>query len=296
MIEIDERWLAANPLPPIEGDTSKNARGRVLLAGGAATVPGALRLTGEAALRVGAGKVRIGTVASATVALGVAFPEAAVLALPEENGEIGAGAAAVLAESFTRADAVVLGPGMSDTEAAARLVREVAAIDAPEATLVLDAAAIACAGGLIEALAPWRGRLLMTPHHGEMAALCGCDAEALVADPVGRASEVADRFEAVVVLKDAETLVVASDRSVLHYAGGGPGLGTGGSGDVLAGIVAGLVARGAAPLVAAGWAVWLHGSAGKRLADEVGFVGFLGRELLPLLPKLMERASPASSG
>ena len=289
MIEIDAAWLNANPLPPIAGDTSKNARGRVLAAGGAVTVPGALLLTGEAVLRVGAGKVQIGTVASAAVALGVRFPEAAVLALPEDEGEIGAGAAAVLAESCTRADAIVLGPGMGDHDAAARLVREVAAVDAPEAVLVLDAAAVSCAGSLVEALAPWRGRLAMTPHHGEMAALCGCEAEAVGDDPHALASDIAARFGAVVVLKDAETLIASPDGEVLHYVGGGPGLGTGGSGDVLAGVVAGLVARGAAPLVAAGWAVWLHGEAGRQLALEVGTVGFLARELLPLLPGLLKR-------
>ena len=291
MLELDAGWLRANPLPPIAGDTSKNARGRVLVVGGAATVPGALLLTGEAALRVGAGKMRMATVASVALALGIAFPEAAVLALPERDGEIGAGAAAELAEHAGRADAVVLGPGMSDLDAARALVPELAAIEAPEATLVLDALAVACAGKLADALAPWRGRLVLTPHHGEMAALCDCDADTVRADGHTLAQQVAARFGAVVVLKDAETLIVSPDGGTVHYAGGGPGLGTGGSGDVLAGVVGGLLARGAAPAIAAGWGVWLHGEAGRRLAREVGTLGFLGRELLPLLPGLLTEAT-----
>lgn len=291
MTELDTVWLAANPLPPIAGDTSKNARGRVLVVGGAATVPGALLLTGQAALRVGAGKMRMATVASVALALGIAFPEAAVLALPEHDGEIGPGAAAVLAEHADRADAVVLGPGMSDLEAARALVPELAAIEAPDASLVLDALAVACAGKLADTLAPWRGRLVLTPHRGEMAKLCDCDADTVVEDGHRLAREVAARFGAVVVLKDAETLIVSPDGGTVHYAGGGPGLGTGGSGDVLAGVIGGLLARGAAPAVAAAWGVWLHGEAGRRLGDEVGTIGFLSRELLPLLPGLLAAAS-----
>ena len=283
MIEIDAAWIAANPLPALDGDTDKDSRGRVLIAGGAVDVPGALRLTGEAVLRVGAGKVRLATVASAALGLGLAFPEAAVLALPEADGEIGADAADLLREHVERAECVVLGPGMGSSAVAAGLVRAIAAV-ASEATLLLDAAAVVGSAGLAEVLAPWRGRLVMTPHCGEMAGLCGCDEDAIKADPAKIAREIADRFGAVVVLKDAETLIAAPEGGTLHYAGGGPGLGTGGSGDVLAGAIAGLLARGAAPVVAAGWGVWLHGSAGRRLAADVGTIGFLGRELLPLLP------------
>ena len=289
MIEIDADWLRANPVPAIAGDTSKNARGRVLVVGGAAGVPGALLLTGEAVLRVGAGKVRLATVKSAALALGIAFPEAAVLGLAETDGEIGADAVAVLAGLTTGVDALVLGPGMGDKAVAERLVRGLAAADAPDTTLVLDAAAVACAGSLAEVLTPWRGRLVLTPHGGEMAALRGCDLDTIRADPEAIAREVAARFGAVAVLKDAETVIAAPDGTVLHYRGGGPGLGTGGSGDVLAGAIGGLAARGCSPLVAAGWGVWLHGEAGRALATRVGRIGFLGRELPPLLPGLMER-------
>jgi NAD(P)H-hydrate repair Nnr-like enzyme with NAD(P)H-hydrate dehydratase domain len=129
----------------------------------------------------------------------------------------------------------------------------------------------------------------MTPHSGEMAALLECHKDAVTADPAGVAADVARRFGAVVVLKDAETVIAAPNGKLLHYAGGGVGLGTGGSGDVLAGAIGGLLARGLPPLVAAGWGVWLHGEAGRALATRIGPVGFLARELLPELPRLLPR-------
>ncbi|HEU0043705.1 NAD(P)H-hydrate dehydratase [Sphingomonas sp.] len=289
MTELDPAWRAAHPVALPTGDTSKDGRGRLLIVGGSQGVPGALLLTGEAALRVGAGKVKLATIAGAATGLGLRFPEAAVLALPEADGEIAGGAVEVLMPLLERIDALVLGPGIVDAGAAAGLVRGLAGADAPDCSLVLDAAAVACAGPLCELLGGWGGRIVMTPHHGEMAALLDCDKDAVAADPVKVAVEVARRFQAVVVLKDSATVIAAPDGAVLHYAGGGVGLGTGGSGDVLAGVIGGLLARGLPPLVAAGWGVWLHGEAGRALTGRIGPVGFLARELLPELPGLLPR-------
>lgn len=288
MIELDAAWRAANPLPVLGGRTNKNSRGRVLAIGGSRTVPGAIRLTGEAALRAGAGKVRIATFADAVVALAAAFPEAGYVALAEEAGEIRVADEAVLRENADRTDAIVLGPGISDRDAARRMVRFLAEEPA-EAALVLDAAAVACAAPLQRALAGYAGRLVLTPHEEEMAALCGRDAEEVRAAGEAVALEMAARFGAVIALKGTETLVTAPDGTVLHFAGGGAGLATGGSGDVLAGIIAGLLARGAEPLVATGWGVWLHGEAGRALAARQAPLGFLARELLPEIPHLLPR-------
>lgn len=291
MIEVDAGWLADNPLPSPNQGGDKEARGRVLVVGGSAMVPGAIALTGETALRVGAGKLKLATIASAAMTLGIGFREAAVMALPEAEGEIAAAAAPMLAEAATRTDVLVLGPGMMEQHAAAALIRALATVDAPDATLVLDAAAVACAGSLDELLGHWRGRLVMTPHVGEMAALLDRDADGIKADLPGAAAVASSRFDAVVVLKDEETFIAAPDGTVLHYRGGGPGLGTGGSGDVLAGVIGGLVARGVSPIAAAGWGVWLHGEAGRTLGERIGPVGFLARELLPVLPTLLPRTS-----
>ncbi|RYD89102.1 MAG: NAD(P)H-hydrate dehydratase, partial [Sphingomonadales bacterium] len=150
--------------------------------------------------------------------------------------------------------------------------------------LVLDAAMLGEAGKRDGAVRGWQGRLVLTPHPGEMAVLMDCDEEDASA---ALAEAAARRFDAVVVLKTPETWIATPGAETLHYPGGGPGLATGGSGDVLAGIIAGLLARGAAPRVAAGWGVWLHGEAGKRLAQRIGPLGFLGRELPGEVPGLM---------
>lgn len=284
---LDSRWIAANPLPVHGGGTDKNSRGRVLAVGGSALSPGAIRLTGEAAFRAGAGKVQLATLASMAMLLGLLVPEAGVVAVPERDGDPDIRPDGPLAALLGHADVVVVGPGIAAEEAASRAVRHVAEQAGDATTLVLDALAIGCASGLKAALAPWRGRLVLTPHHGEMAALTGRDVEAIAADPAAAAVAVAAEFGAVVALKGGDTFVAAPDGRLLHYLGGGVGMATGGSGDVLAGAVAGLLARGAAPLAACAWGVWLHGHSGRRMAARHGPIGFLARELLDEIPRLL---------
>jgi ADP-dependent NAD(P)H-hydrate dehydratase len=287
-VALDSAWIAANP-PPVHGDgTTKNSRGRVLAIGGSRRVPGAIRLTGEAALRAGAGKLQMATVESAALMLGFLVPEAAALGLPEnERGEIAALAGADFEKAIKGCDTLVIGPGIGDPDAAERLLQEALGAVSDEAVLVIDAMAIGCARLLGKALAGSKGRTIFTPHHGEMAVLTGRDEEEIAADPDAVAREVAAQFGAVVVLKSSRTVVAAPDGTLLHYGGGGIGLATGGSGDVLAGAIAGLASRGAPPLVAAGWGVWLHGHGGRRLATTRGPVGFLARELAAEFPRLL---------
>lgn len=284
---VDRRWLADNPLP-VHGDgTDKNSRGRVLAAGGSARVPGALRLTAEGALRAGAGKVRMATIAEAAIALGVAMPEAGVVALPTEDGEIASAAIPLLKEELAHCDTAVLGPGIFDRAAAARLLAELTGAPDARLSFVLDAACVACALPVADQLRRHEGRIVLTPHHGEMAACLECESDTIDAAPEEAATRAADRFGAVVVLKAARTVIAAPGQPMLHYPGGGVGLATGGSGDILAGIIAGLMSRGAEPRLAAAWGVWLHGEAGARLAESGTTLGFLARELLPEIPRLM---------
>jgi ADP-dependent NAD(P)H-hydrate dehydratase len=283
MIALDRAWLQAHPLPQPGPDTDKNKRGRVLIAGGAMQVPGALRLVGEAAFRAGAGKVQLATVARLVVELGMAVPEAGVFGLPQaDSGELAAGAGDAVAGLVERCDTLVLGPGMgADVEADAILGPVLAALDA-EHTLVLDAAMLGVAKRFEAELRALNGRVVLTPHPGEMAQMLDGNGE-----PAALAEQAAARFGAVVALKGAETVIAVPGMATLRYPGGGPGLATGGSGDVLAGIIGGLLARGAEPRVATAWGVWLHGEAGRRLAERVGPLGFLARELLVEIPGLM---------
>lgn len=283
MIAIDEDFLRAHPLPAHDGEVDKDARGRVLVVGGSREVPGGVLLASVAALRAGAGKLQIATVASVAPGLALAVPEALVIALPEtgEGGIDPAGAAGILAGRLDRCDALLIGPGM--TGDAAGLAERLAAIDC-SAGLVIDAGALACPHG---ALARRQGMAVLTPHAGEMAQLLGKERDAVLDDPETAVREAAACTGSVVALKGSNTVIATPDGALYRYTAGGVGLATSGSGDTLAGIVTGLVARGAPPLEAMAWGVWLHGEAGARLARSYGRVGFLARELLAEVPRVM---------
>ena len=287
MTPIDLAWRNANPLPP-PGGADKNSRGRVFAVGGSRRVPGALSLTAEAALRVGAGKVRMGTIEAAAIPIGLAMPECGVIALAEGgDGEIGVDAAPAMIEQIESCDAFLFGPGMGGRSNVDALTRRV--IDRPREglSILLDAAPLACAAGLETMIAAHEGRAILTPHHGELAYLTGKSEEAIAAEPEKAAREAAVRFGAIVVLKHARTIIAAPDGTALAHDSDTPGLATGGSGDVLAGVIGGLLARGTPPLAAAGWGVWLHAAAGRAAAEQVGPTGFLARDLLQHLPRLL---------
>ncbi|MCP3732945.1 NAD(P)H-hydrate dehydratase [Sphingomonas sp. MG17] len=289
MTRLDAAWLAAYPLPDPGENTDKNARGRLLVVGGSLNVPAALLLTGEAAFRAGAGKVQLATVAPAALPLGVRIPEAAVFELPvNDDGELAGDAARAIADMIQRCDALVLGPGMgAEADAAAILAGLLER--APAAPMLLDAAMLTAAGDAGRTVQAHMGPIVLTPHPGEMAALMDCDP-----DDVGPelAEAAAARFDATVVLKASDSWIASPGSATLTYQGGGPGLATGGSGDVLAGIIGGLLARGAEPHMASAWGVWLHGEAGRLLAERSGRIGFLARELIPLIPRLMHGIGP----
>jgi hydroxyethylthiazole kinase-like uncharacterized protein yjeF len=286
-LPLDSNWLREHPLPAPDAHADKNARGRVFIVGGCATVPGGLLLTAEAALRAGAGKVQVATVASIALALGIAMPEIAVFPIAEGGDGEMTDLHERLDDPIARCDALVIGPAMGCGEAAGRVLDRMLRRDA-RLPLILDAAALmdlpSRAGALRHSPTP----AILTPHVGEMAAMLDCPAEAIEADRAQAVRRAAEHFGAVVALKGSTSLVAAPDGQSFAYAGGGVGLATGGSGDVLAGIAAGLVARGAPPLEAALWAIWLHGEAGRRCAVEIGPIGFLARELLGQVPGLMK--------
>jgi ADP-dependent NAD(P)H-hydrate dehydratase len=283
------RW----PLPQPEDDADKEARGRVLVVGGSPQTPGAVLLAATAALRAGAGKLQIAVGSTAALPLAIAIPEARVFALPEaEDGAIAPTAATQIGERAASAQALLVGPGMVHEDAAALLVRA-AVPRLGESTLVLDAAGLACLGAEPTLLRPLDGRAIVTPHAGEMAHVLGVDRDEVCRDPLRLAARAAADWGAVVVLKGAVTHIAAPGGATYRNRTGNVGLATSGSGDTLAGIVAGLAARGAEPLQAAVWGVYLHGRAGDRLARRVGRLGFLARELLAEVPALMaELAAP----
>lgn len=286
---LTESELKRHPLPRI-GEGDKHEHGRLLAVAGSRDVGGAALLVAMAAMRSGTGKLQIATVASVAPQLAIAMPEAMVRGLAEDRGGgFARSAIREILEMASEADAIVAGPGMWDS---ARSERLAAGLCHSGNSLVLDA-------GLLRALPRRRseaksssGPLILLPHAGEMAALLGCDESEVEEDPIEAGRQCARRYDAVVLVKGPQSHVAAPDGRVWRYRGGGPGLGVSGSGDTLAGIVGGLLARGAEPVTALLWGVWLHGEAGAALARKVGPIGFLAREIAAEIPALLERVSP----
>jgi len=276
------RW----PLPRPSEEADKETRGVALVIGGAAEVPGALLLAGIAALRAGAGKLQVAAPASTSVALGVAIPEARVFSLPEiSGGHLERQAGQRAADYANGADAVLVGPGLIAEDATQKMM-EVLLPRMSREPLVLDALALsALRGGRFRFSAD--SPVLLTPNTSEISRLIGDSRDAVERDPAGVAAAVARALDAVVALKGPGTWIATPDGELFEYTTGKVGLATSGSGDVLAGIAVGLLARGATAEQAGAWAVYLHGEAGNRVSRTMGQIGFLARELLPEIPALM---------
>lgn len=275
-ISVTPDLLRSWPLPASDGD--KYVRGQVLVIGGARRTPGAAQLAGLSALRVGAGRLTMAVAESAAVALAVATPEAGVIGLPEnDRGSVLPEIAERLADEIDRADAILIGSGLDDAELAGRLLADVQpALSEVGAPVLLDAFALGALAGRPEMVEALAGRLVLTPNGAEGARLLEQDA----VDPDTDVPRMARRYGAVV-----STMGRIADRERFwQITTGRSGLGTSGSGDVLAGAIAGLLARGAEPAQAACWGTHLHAVAGDRLTAAVGALGFLARELAATLP------------
>jgi hydroxyethylthiazole kinase-like uncharacterized protein yjeF len=255
---------------PDPGD-SKDSRGEAIVVGGSRRSPGAVLLAGEAALRTGAGRVALVVPASIEPGLGLAMPEAAVLALPARAVESRGGPRPLgeeEAEAIRSADAVLVGPGITDADDARAAVLAVA--EQSPRLLVLDAFALGVLPDLDRAALP--DALVLNPNQDEAAILLGREPDM---DATADLVEIARRFDAVV---NCYGRIAAPAGGAWHVREGGAGLGTAGSGDVLAGAITGFAARGQAPERAAVWGSWAHARAGDRLTERIG-LGFLAREL-----------------
>jgi hydroxyethylthiazole kinase-like uncharacterized protein yjeF len=285
---LDRDLLRNFPLPHHPEDSDKEERGRLLVIAGSRELAGAALLAGTGGLRAGAGKLQIATGASLATALAVAVPEARVVGCPEtEDGCIASGAIANLLEWAAGAQAILVGCGLQHGPPLEQMLDALleSGLDKP---LVLDAAVLGSLAPRAATVRAWRGGSILLPHSREMARLLECGAEEVEADPLAAAQRAAETFGAVALIKGRYSFIVDPAGRAFRFEGGGVGLATSGSGDALAGIVAGLCARGADPLTAALWGIWLHGEAGRMLSRKVGRIGFLARELLDLVPALME--------
>jgi hydroxyethylthiazole kinase-like uncharacterized protein yjeF len=302
---VDERSLRAWPLPMPPSGGDKEQRGRVLIIGGSREVPGAVLLAANAALHAGAGKVTLAVGESIAPQLALAVPEARVIALPEsELGYAVKESLQALESALPRADAILIGPGMQNEEAVCAFIEQ-ALPKVGNNKLILDASAMGLVRYLPKAthdehetdhaaradgfLLRYEAQVLLTPHAGEMAHLTGLDKEEITSNPAAIALTAAQRWNAMVALKGERTFIASPDGKLWQHEGGNIGLAVSGSGDTLAGIIAGLAARGASLEQACIWGVALHARAGEHLARQSGPMGYLIRDLSAVVPMLMHQ-------
>jgi NAD(P)H-hydrate epimerase len=295
--EIDLRaaQTAAMPRPP---DANKGTFGRAVIAGGSLQYPGAVRLAAEACARSGAGLTTIAAPAVVQPLL-ASFPDATHEPLPSSDGAMrGSEAARALLRSLRGADALLVGPGLGLTRTTEEFVRDlVCGVDAVDGlrAVVLDADAL-------NAVAKHRGwhewstvPRVLTPHPGEMARLLRCSVAEVQADRIGVATRFARDTGSIVVLKGAGTIVAAPDGRARISQAANPMLATAGTGDVLAGIIVGLIAQGATPFDAAAAAVYLHAGCGEQVERQLGAAGGIAQDLLRVLPDVRRTLDVSSS-
>lgn len=280
-------WPLPVPAPGADGENP----GRTLIVAGSAQMSGAAILASLAALRSGAGELCIATARSVASTVALAVPESRVIGLRETpRGGLVRLATGPCAGMF---DAMLVGPGLQDDDATARMVQGLRA-RFPRALLQLDACAIAA---LENETVPWdrfaEGRVLITPRARELASLIGASPDDVVANGVRAVLKAARQWRVTVMLKGATSHVATPDGQVWSHAGGGAVRAAAGAGNVLSGIVAGLLARGCAPEQAAVWGLAVQAEAGEVLASQVGPMGYLARELAERIPELLYRLAGA---
>lgn len=280
-VVVDDDVLRRHPLPAVDGQESKDGRGSVLIVGGARETPGGVALAGTAAFRAGAGRVTLATVASRCAALAVAMPECRVIELPETaDGSIAPAAAEALRSAVQQHDALLVGTGATDRATTTALVGGLLAYR-PTA-VVLDAAALhdlEAQHPLLRAVAP---QCVLIPNPHETDALLDHDGDA-ADDPHRALVSAVARFGCTVAVRGPDTWVMEPDGMAFVERSGSIALATAGSGDVVAGAVAGLLARGARPLVAVLWAVRAHALAGASVAEHDRAVGIMAHDVADAL-------------
>jgi NAD(P)H-hydrate epimerase len=281
-----KRVWALPALPERPADSHKGDYGRVLVVAGSPGMAGAAYLTSKGALRAGAGLVTCACPETIWPALSAKFTCVMTAPLPSRDGGLGEGALAPLRIRLAESDTLCIGPGLGRKPETAALVRALLG-DVPLPTVV-DADALAAVAGHLGALTPLKGLGVLTPHPGEMAALLSSTTAKVQADRRAAAQSFAGAHGVIVVLKGKGTVVTDGHRVAVADTGN-PGMATAGTGDVLAGVIAGLLAQGMPPFEAAYLGVHLHGLAGDLAAKETGLHALIATDLLDALPAAFQR-------
>ncbi len=276
---------AARILPPRPMHSHKGTYGRVFVVAASTGMTGAAALTSEGALRVGAGLVTLGTPKSLNSILEVKLTEVMTLPLPETaEGTLALEAKPHIIEAVERTQsALAIGPGLSQHPETVALVHSL--IRESDAPTVIDADGINALSKSKEILSSLSPQTVLTPHPGEMARLIGGTVEGLERDRIGIAQRFAQAHHVTLVLKGAPTVIARGNGEVWINSTGNAGMATGGMGDVLTGLIVGLMAQKVSPFDAAVLGVYLHGLAGDIVAESIGMHGLMAGDVLNNLPK-----------
>lgn len=266
--------------PVREPDSHKGDYGKLLLICGAEGYTGAPYLAAQAALRTGAGLIYTGVPRSVYPIVAAKLHEPMVFPLPDDDGRLSQKALPQLLERLQTADACLLGPGLGRSEDLDTLVCEI--VRQCKCPLVLDADGINAISMHKDVLREAACPIVLTPHEGEFRRLTSAEE----VDRVSGAVALAKELGAIVLRKGHETVITDGDLSYVNRTGNA-GMATGGSGDVLAGILVALLGQGADPVRAAATAAWLHGMAGDLAAEELGQYALVPTDLIGQLSRLL---------
>ncbi len=283
-------WIRAT-LPRRPGNAHKGTFGKVLVCAGSAQYTGAAYLACMGAMRVGAGLVMLATAQSLVPILAAKLTEVTYAPLPEaEPGYISGDASQMLHERLADYDVLLIGCGLSQHPQVVDFVRKVLLKMPPslKTKLVIDADAL----NVLAQTDGWWKKLkrdaILTPHPGEMARLSGLSMKEIAQDRLVVAQEHAARWNKTLILKGANTIITSPDGKAKINAACNAGLASAGTGDVLAGTIAGLLAQGLSYADAAACGAYLHSAAADRVRDEMGDTGMIASDLLPALPKVIK--------
>lgn len=272
-------------LPLRKANAHKGDAGRVVICAGSPGYTGAAALASDAAVKAGAGLVSLYTPLSSRDVLAIKLTEVMVHGLLERMpGILGGGAASDVASSAEAADVLAIGPGLGTSESTQEAVRTI--LQKITTPVVIDADALTALAGHTEILPAMQAQKVLTPHPGEMARLTGLEIAEIEADRINIAKKYAEQWQAIVVLKGAPTVIGCPNGTVYVNSTGNSSLATGGSGDVLTGIIAGLAAQEISLQEAAICGVYLHGLAAELTGIDIGLAA---GELAALLPQAREQ-------
>ena len=267
-------------LPDRAADAHKGDFGKLLLLCGSKGYTGAAYLAAMGALRSGAGLVFLGVPESIYAIEAVKLNEAIVFSLPDEGGKLCKEAIPEILQRLMQMDAVLIGPGLGQSEGTFEVVRAV--LEQASCPVVLDADGINLIAAHKDLVRGRTAPTILTPHGGEFARLGGNARERRAA-----VEAMAKDLGCIMLLKGRNTVITDGETTYINPTGN-PGMAVGGSGDVLSGIITALLGQGVSPLEAAACGAWLHGAAGDLCAAEIGQYGMLPTDMLHVLPRLLK--------